>query len=205
MQRELKMPWEKSFDEETAVKNAMRVFWEKGFEPASIADLLAGTGLNRGSFYNAFGGKQQLFVKALLKYDQDRQAMLARLEALDDPQKAIATFFDDTVVNTVADRDHKGCFLFNTALQIKAHDEEVNAIVTNGVREIEAFFRRSIEVGQARGEMPKELVPEETAKALLALTVAIRLLGRGVFTEASLRTIADEGKRMVGLTHAGSV
>lgn len=191
------MPWVKSFDEETAVENAMRVFWKKGFEPASIADLLEGTGLNRGSLYNAFGGKQQLFVRALQKYDRDRQAMLAGLEALDDPRKAIATFFDNTVANTVSDKEHKGCFLFNTALQIKAHDEEVNAIVTNGVREIEAFFRRCIEVGQARGEMPNELVPEATAKALLALIVSIRVLGRGVFTEASLRTIADEGKRMI--------
>ncbi len=61
------MPWEKSYNEETAVENAMQVFWEKGFEPTSIADLLAGTGLNKGSLYNAFGGKQQLFVKALQK------------------------------------------------------------------------------------------------------------------------------------------
>jgi len=191
------MPWEKSFDEETAIENAMQVFWEKGFEPASITDLLEGTGLNRGSLYNAFGGKQQLFVKALLNYDQDRKAMLARLEALDDPQKAITTFFDTTVANTVADQDHKGCFLFNTALQINMHDEEVSAIVTNGVREVEAFFRRCIEVGQARGEMPNELVPEATAKALLALIVSIRVLGRGVFAEAALHTVADEGKRMI--------
>ena len=198
------MPWEKSFDEETAIENAMQVFWEKGFEPASIADLLEGTGLNRGSLYNAFGGKQQLFVKALQKYDQDRLAMLAKLEALDDPKKAIATFFDTTVAKTVADQDHKGCFLFNTALQIKTHDEEVNAIVTNGIREIEAFFRRSIEVGQARGDIPRGLDPEATAKTLLALVVAIRVLGRGVFAEAALRTIADQGKRLIGLNRADS-
>ena len=41
------------------------MFWEKGFEPASIADLLEVTGLNRGSFYNAFGSKRQLFLRAL--------------------------------------------------------------------------------------------------------------------------------------------
>ena len=197
------MPWVKSFDEETAIESAMQVFWEKGFEPASIADLLAGTGLNRGSLYNAFGGKQQLFVSALLKYDRDyRQAMLAKLEALDNPRKAVATFFDSIVADTVDDQDHKGCFLFNTALEIGTHDEKVNEIVTNGIREIEAFFRRSIEVGQARGDIPKELVPQATAKALLALIVAIRVLGRGVFEAAALHTIADEGKRLIGLCHA---
>ena len=191
------MPWEKSFNEETALEKAMQVFWEKGFESASIADLLEGTGLNKGSLYNAFGGKQQLFVKALKMYDRTRQAKLAKLEALDNPQKAIATFFDNIVAQTVADKDHKGCFLFNTALQINTHDEEVNTLVTNGVREVEAFLRRSIEVGQARGDMPEELNPEAVAKTLLALIVAIRVLGRGVFTEAALRAIADEGKRMV--------
>ncbi len=192
------MPWVKSFNEEDALDKAMKVFWEKGFEPASIADLLAGTGLNRGSFYNAFGGKRQLFVKVLRKYDRDyRQAMLAKLEALDNPKKAIAMFFDTLVAETVADQKHKGCFLFNTALDITTHDEEANAIVTNGVREIEAFLRRSIEVGQARSDIPKGLDPEATAKALLAFVVAIRVLGRGVFGEAALLTIAAEGKRLI--------
>ncbi len=73
--------------------------------------------------------------------------MLAKLEAMDDPQKAITTFIDNTVERTVADEDRKGCFMFNTALQINAHDEEVSSIVTNGVREIEAFFRRSYLLG----------------------------------------------------------
>jgi TetR/AcrR family transcriptional repressor of nem operon len=45
--------------------------------------------------------------------------------------------------------------------------------------------------------MPKGLDPEATAKALLALIVAIRVLGRGVFAEAALHTIADEGKRLI--------
>lgn len=192
------MPWEKSFDEETALEKAMQVFWGKGFESASIADLIEGTGISRGSLYNAFGGKQPLFVKALLKYDRDnRQAKLAQLEALDDPKQAIGNFFDGIVAETVADTEQKGCFLINTALEITTHGPEVNKIVTNGLREIEAFFRRSIEVGQARGDIRNGLEPEATAKTLLALIVAIRVLGRGAFTQAALQTIADEAKQII--------
>jgi TetR/AcrR family transcriptional repressor of nem operon len=89
------MPWEKTFDEDEAIDKAMHVFWEKGFEPASMADLIAGIGITRGSLYNAFGGKEQLFVKALKKYDRDyRRALLAEMEALDDPKRAIAALFD---------------------------------------------------------------------------------------------------------------
>ncbi len=192
------MPWQKSFDEDTALNNAMQVFWEKGFEPTSIADLLESTGLNRGSLYNAFGGKRQLFLSVLKKYDRDyREPMLAKLESLDDPKRAINTFLDSLVAETVADRSRKGCFLFNTALGIAAHDDVVQEVVSSGVKAIEAFFRRSIEVGQARGDIPRQLDPSATAKSLLASTVAIRVLGRGVFTEDSLQTIADEGKRLI--------
>ncbi len=192
------MPWEKSFDEDVALDKAMQVFWAKGFEPASISALLTGTGLNRGSLYNAFGGKRQLFVQALQKYDRDyRRSMLADLEALDDPVRAITEFFDTLVDETVSDQQHKGCFLFNTALEIASHDAQVNEIVTNGIREIEAFLRRSIEVGQARGSIPKDLEADASAKSLLASLVAIRVLGRGVFAEDALRSIADQAKKIV--------
>jgi len=193
------MPWEKSFNEEVALENAMHVFWGKGFEAASIADLIEETGVNRGSLYNAFGGKRSLFVKSLLKYDRDtRQSKLAQLEALDDPKQAISQFFDRIVAETVEDQDRKGCFLINTSLELPSHDAEVNQIVVKGLRELEAFFRRCIEVGQARSEIPKDIKPEAVAKTLLALLVAIRVLSRGVYTETALQTIADEAKHLIG-------
>lgn len=192
------MPWEKLFDEDEVLRKAMLVFWEKGFACASIADLIDGTGINKGSLYNAFGDKKHLFVRALLKYDQDnRKALLARLEALDNPKQAITELFDGVVAETVADTEHKGCFLINTASEIATHDDDIANIVTQGLRELEAFFRRGIEVGQARGEIAKHLDPEATAKTLLGLIVAIRVLGRGAFAEKALHTIADEGKRLV--------
>lgn len=192
------MPWEKSFDEDETVGKAMKVFWEKGFEPSSIADLIEGTGITRGSLYNAFGGKEQLFIKALRKYDREnRRAILAEFEAMDDPKRAIAALFDGIVAETITDADKKGCFIVNTASELAIHGEEVNRIVHNGLREFEAFFRRSIEVGQARRDIPKSLDPEANAKALLAMIVAIRVLGRGTFDETALTTIADQALRLL--------
>lgn len=192
------MPWQKSFDEDQVLAKAMHVFWEKGYESASLADLIESTGINKGSLYNAFGGKRQLFFKALLKYDRDnRKALIAELEALDNPREAIAELLEKLVAETIADDDRKGCFLINTASEIAAHEGDVVEIVTRGLKEMEAFFRRSLEVGQARGDFSKDLDPEATAKALLGVVVAIRILGRGVFAEPALRTLAEEGKRLV--------
>lgn len=192
------MPWEKSFDEDDIVEKAMTIFWEKGYEPASMADLIAGTGITRGSLYNAFGGKEQLFVKALQKYDKDnRRALLAELEAVDEPRRAIVMLFDRLVAETVADTQKKGCFLVNTASDLAIHGEEVNCLVRNGLRELQAFFRRCIEVGQARQQIPLDLEPEATAKGLMAMVVAIRVLGRGVFDEAGLKAIAEQAHRLL--------
>jgi len=192
------MPWEKSFREEDAVHDAMMLFWEKGYESTSISDLLTGLGINRGSLYNAFGGKKKLFIKALAKYDKEiRRTSLATLEALDDPVKAIEMLFDNAVSEAVIDKQKKGCFLVNTSSEISAHDQDTIDITRRGMNEFVAFFRRCIEVGQARGEIRMDLEPQATARKLLALISAIRLLGRGVFEEPDLQIIADEAKRTI--------
>lgn len=192
------MPWEKSFNEDDAIAKAMNVFWEKGYEPASIADLISMTGITRGSLYNAFGGKEQLFIKSLSKYDQEfRRSLLAELEAMDDPKRAITVFFERIVDQTLADTEKKGCFIINTASELSTHGEVVNSIVHNGIRELEAFFRRSIEVAQVRGNISKTVNAVDTAKALLAMLVGIRILGRGVFDKVALTTISDQAIRLI--------
>jgi len=191
------MPWEKSFNEQDVIEKAMLVFWERGYEATSIANLIEGTGINRGSLYNAFGGKRQLFVQSLLKYDvETRRAFLAELESLDNPRQAFKALFDALVQQAQDDTKKKGCFLVNTSLEFSVHNEEIQRIVTQGFTEFEAFFRRGIEVSQARGEMPLSLDQSATAKALLSLVVAIRVLGRGTYGESALRAIASQASRL---------
>ncbi len=192
------MPWEKSFDEQNAIESAMRIFWEKGYEATSIANLIAGTGVNRGSLYNAFGGKRQLFTQSLLKYDvQTRRAFLAELEALDNPVLAFKTLFNTLVEQAQEDTQPKGCFLVNTSIEIATHDKETKDIVTQAFTEFEAFFRRGIEVAKARSEMSSNIDPAATAKVLFSLVIAIRVLGRGAYDQSSLQIISDQAQHLV--------
>lgn len=192
------MPWEKSFDEGDAVGKAMAVFWEKGYDAASLADLISHTGITRGSLYNAFGGKEALFVRALQKYDTEkRRAWLAELEAIDDPARAIAALFDGLVADTMADPRKKGCFLVNTSLALATHGPAVEKLVRTGLREFQAFFRRCIEVGQARQQFPATLDPSATAQGLLGMVVAIRVLGRGTADAGALATLAAQAQRLL--------
>ncbi|EMI47266.1 TetR/AcrR family transcriptional regulator [Rhodopirellula sp. SWK7] len=192
------MPWEKSFDESDVVEKTMKVFWKKGYAATSISDILDVTGIKRGSLYNAFDGKEDLFMRGLLKYDaEQRRSMMRELESVDDPRKAISMFFDYIVRSSNSDCDQKGCFLVNTSLEFSQHSEAVQKVVTDAFKEISAFFEKQIKRGQERGSIPDTISPRETAKALVASLVGIRVMGRGTFGKAALQQIADQAKRLI--------
>jgi len=187
------MPWEKSFEESDVIEQAMKVFWEKGYAATSISDITDATGIKRGSLYNAFDGKHDLFVRALLKYGGDRRtSKLRMLETVEDPREAITMFFDSLVKATLSDPDKKGCLLFNTALEYSSHDDDVQELVSEGIKEVVSFFEGRIERGKELGRIPDSVDTRSTAKALIALLVGIRVLGRGAFGKTALRQVAQQ-------------
>src|SRR5437899_12052969 len=60
----------RSFDVDQALDRALKVFWQMGYEGASLLDLTRAMGINRPSLYAAFGNKQALFRKAMDRYQQ---------------------------------------------------------------------------------------------------------------------------------------
>src|SRR5579864_399381 len=73
----------REFDIDQALDRALRVFWRKGYEGASLADLTRAMGINRPSLYAAFGSKEELFRKALDRYAEGPAAYVG--EALNEP------------------------------------------------------------------------------------------------------------------------
>jgi TetR/AcrR family transcriptional repressor of nem operon len=192
------MPWEKTFEESDVIEQAMQVFWEKGYAATSISDITEATGIKRGSLYNAFDGKDDLFMRSLLKYDIERRSGLIRqFEAIDDPREAISGLFDYFVKDSLSDPDRKGCLLVNTSLDYSQHDDEVQKVVSDAFKEIAVFFEKLIKRGHERGDIPDTVKPRPTAKALVAFLVGIRVMGRGTFGKAALQQIAEQAKRLI--------
>lgn len=194
------MPWEKSFDVEEAVGLGLNVFWAKGYEATSLSDLLEAIGINKGSFYNAFGSKKKLFVRGLLKYDtEQRKAMMDELSALQNPVTAITMFFDEIIDQSLCDKEHKGCLFVNTALDMPNHDEDIQSIVKKSLAESETFFLEQIALGQKTGTIPDSVDQHQVAKALLASTVGLRVLARGTFDEYGLRAVKEQAISLLKL------
>lgn len=187
------MVWQRQFDAEAALDRAMAAFWSQGYAATSMQALVEATGLNRASLYNAFGGKRDLFLRALRAYDRRfRRARLDRLAALESPRAALARLFDDWVAELARSDARRGCFMTNTALELAPHDAEIGALVAESQRGIEDFLRQRIAEGQNRGEIRADLDPQATARGLLASLLGLLVLARSRPEPALLTAVARD-------------
>ena len=114
----------REFDEEAVLDAAMQCFWAQGYESTSVKDLIERTGLTAASLYNAYGDKRAMFRTALDHYiESSIGARIRRSEALP-PREALRSFFDDILRRSLGDREHKGCMIVNSALEMAPHDPE---------------------------------------------------------------------------------
>ncbi|MCR9215428.1 MAG: TetR/AcrR family transcriptional regulator [Proteobacteria bacterium] len=192
------MPWEKSFDIDEAIDRATEVFWAKGYEAASLADLLKATGINKGSFYNAFGSKKKLFTLGLQKYKREQhKATLYRLSQMQDAVSAITALFDLIIAQSREDEEKKGCLFVNTALDLPNLDSNTAETVSSALADIEAFFKEQIIRGQKSGDIPKTVDPAVASKGLMTLVVGLRVLSRGVSSSDELEVIKAQAVDLI--------
>lgn len=169
----------REFDEEKVLAAAGDVFWALGFEATSTRALTECTGLAPASIYNAFGDKRGFFLRVLRYYlDQTLRERIVRLESMQSPGRAIAAFFREVISRSLADPQHRGCMLMNTAMEVTTSDPEMQRIVADETAIIEQFFYRCAVAAQRNGEIPKDQSAEDIARMLLGLLAGLRLLAR---------------------------
>ena len=191
MQQEGKMARPREFDEVTALEAAMECFWHRGYQATSVRDLADKMGISAPSLYNAYGDKHTLFVQALEHYlDHSARALIKRLENSLPPKQAVHRFIDEIIERSVNDRERRGCFLINSALEVAPHDRELGALIADRLAEIEAFFYRSIKTAQAQGAVPRNRVAKDLARLLLGVLLGIRVLARSKPERALLEGVA---------------
>src|SRR5262245_24713407 len=106
----------RSFDIEKALDRALKVFWRKGYEGASLPDLTRAMGINRPSLYAAFGNKEALFRKAIDRYVEISSCHV--YEALQEPTaRGVVERLLCASVDVMTDTQNPaGCFLVQGAL-----------------------------------------------------------------------------------------
>lgn len=157
----------------------MDLFWRRGYEATSVADLSDHLGMGPGSLYNAFGSKHALFLAALDRYCHLGSVRRERLlEQADSPLAAIRAFFGAIVDESVADTDRRGCLVANSALELAARDPETARRVRGDLRAAEDAFHLALVRAGTAGELAAGVDPRRTARSLVATLLGVRVLAR---------------------------
>lgn len=107
------------FDEEAALDELTKLFWEKGCSQTSMADLVEASGMHKSSLYSTFGSKDELFAIVLRRYYDNRMAMFASIiDMAGDDFAAIHTFLDIVLDDLVSGPGQHGCLLVNTSIEL---------------------------------------------------------------------------------------
>lgn len=163
------MPRPKEFDSEVAIEKAMHVFWHKGYQAASIEDLLDAMEINRGSLYATYGGKRDLFLKAMDHYCGEG-GVGGRFSILQQPGPAMALIhrFVDAIVDFVlSDPLRRGCLITNTVMELAPHDKDIGKKLSGRVHMLEDALCKLLMRAQREGDLSKDKAPRALARVLV--------------------------------------
>jgi AcrR family transcriptional regulator len=182
----------REFDVDDALNQALRVFWQRGYEGAALSDLTEAMGINRPSLYAAFGNKESLFRKAL-EYYTDRQAVHVR-DALDQPTARAAAermLLGAVEVSTRPDCP-AGCLSLQGGLAMSADAMAIRDRLADWRRTGEAGLRDRFERAKAEGDLPVGVDAADLAKFVV-------LVAQGISVQAADGVERGQLHRMVGI------
>jgi AcrR family transcriptional regulator len=169
----------REFDVEEALSSALKVFWRKGYDGASLTDLTEAMGVTRPSLYCAFGNKEALFKKALDLYEREKLAFID--QALEAPtgREAIERFLNNACDLYAADPDGRGCMGVNSVLSCQgAASESVRQELIDRGLDVQSRLKCRLERAKAEGELGDA---DPAGLALYIMTV-----GQGIALQAGM-------------------
>lgn len=169
----------KEFNEIEILDKAIDLFWFKGYNGASMQDVVDSLGLSRSSIYDTFGDKHQLYISALEQYrKQAAGGLIDMVKQSISPLQTIQQLFEmlsNDSLNTVC---NKGCFMTNSTIELAPHDPEIHKIVKDNMQDIEEAFYNLVKKGQDLGEITNQNDARALARFLFNTISGIRVAAK---------------------------
>lgn len=168
-----------TFDTDDVVRSARAVFWERGYEEASLPDLERATGLSRSSIYHAFGNKRGLFDAAVDSYLREIiRPRLAPLDAAVVAPDALAHYFTglrEALGQAGSLQSHSGCLLLNAAGAPISNEAAVSQAIAGYREELRSALGRGVAALHPKMDDGARL---QLATVLSSLVIAAMTLAR---------------------------
>ena len=161
----------KAFNPDEALDKAMHVFWHKGYEAASMEDLLSAMDINRGSLYDTFGDKRELFLKAMDRYctGGGTGSRISILTQQGPALPLIRQFISAMLEFGLSDPLRRGCLITNTVMELAPHEKGIARKMTGRLQMVEEAFFKLLTRAKREGELARDRDPRALARVLVTM------------------------------------
>lgn len=181
----------REFDLDQALEQALHLFWRKGYEGTSIADLTDAIGITKPSLYAAFGNKEELFRKVFDRY-VDGPAGYVQIALAKPTARAVVEHLLYEAADAVTNPDNPpGCLAIQGALccgdTAETIKQELMVRRAKGEDELRQRFQKAID----DGDLPKDASAVDLARYVSAIVQGMAVQAIGGATRDDLRRVAE--------------
>lgn len=180
------------FDREAAIRAAMNLFWERGFDAVSASDLAEAMSITRSSFYNSFGDRETVFREALEAYREiTPDTALMAIRPGDPVKPAIRRLFHEICRVRAADPAGRGCLMVNSICELVGVNEELGAAIEEALLGMVRTYERVLRQGVRQNEIEKPADIRAAARAFAAFTSGLNTVSKVIRDEGELRRMCE--------------
>ena len=148
--------------------------------------------------YDTFGGKNELFLRAIQHYRKvNFQVVTDLLQQEPNVRSAIQKLFELNVEQALEDKDHKGCFMVNTTTELVPHDKKIQDLAFENLDSFEKLLRSLLTEAQLKGELSADKDVSAMASYFFTLYNGIRVVGKLNPSRAYLQSVVENGLRVL--------
>ncbi|MEU5704026.1 TetR/AcrR family transcriptional regulator [Streptomyces aurantiacus] len=192
------MPRPRKFVESEVVSSAREVFAVHGLAAATLDDLVRATGLGKQSLYNAFGGKRELFLRAL---SEDREeATRAVSEALGhDDASPLERIRGHMLLMAIefSSSDRRVSLTTRALVESTGEDDPLSTTPKAGIEQLAGTYAQCLEHARENGDLPADANVQSLAFYFVAVTRGMELLGRAGVGRSVLTAVALDALRVL--------
>jgi AcrR family transcriptional regulator len=187
-----------SFDKDAALEAAMLLFWERGYEGTSMADLTQAMGLNPSSIYAAFGDKHALFQLTVKRYMEIRAQYAVK--ALEEPtlERFIRALFDNTVAFLTTPGHPPICMTLTGATGCSVDAKPARDLMTEIRKQNQVALRKRLLKARKSGEFSKGINLDDYTRYLSSIIAGLSIQAANGSTKQELKRTAKMALRHLG-------
>ena len=180
----------KEFDRDEALHRAMEVFWSRGYEAASVGELVTQMGINRQSLYDTFGDKHALYLAALDRYREvEGRKMFEALERPGSVKRALRQLFEGVVECSLGGGERRGCFVGNATSELAGRCRATAEKACGSMAAAEEALYRALLRGKREGEIGAGRDLRAVARFLYSSLQGLQLMSKATRDRKTLEDV----------------